>query len=429
MVKVKHARTADCVVAGFRWHKNGPGELVGSLLLGLYDDGGRLHHVGVTSSFTTADAPRSSPRSSSPCARTRWPSIPGGNGRRWPRAAPTRMPGGQSRWSQGKDLSWEPLRIERVCEVKYDHLQGDRFRHATTFQRWRAGQAARGLPLRPARGHAAGRAGGDLRRMTRRGRRCAPGRARSARRLARACTACAAEWTPARDARGPPSTTKKARSPAAQAARFSALVDKGIADIESYLRPAAPDGLREGRIVYHVGADAALFDDARPQRVPDGRARAVGLRPLSPRDRPRAGPVAAPLRLAQRGFASYVESYVSENIGGYDAHVFSKTGNRGVDGEAARWLSREAGQRRAPLRRRARRAAGDAGGAAARGRAVLRACPSRSRSSSCSGSGLGPVISARLLARPGGAPWLRVSGRTVEDWKAEWLKTLPAGAV
>jgi ATP-dependent DNA ligase len=135
MFKIKHARTADCVVAGFRWHKTGPGTLIGSLLLGLYDDSGRLHHVGVTSSFTMVRrrelveelAPlRADALAGHPWRE--WAEI-GGDG--------TRMPGGQSRWSAGKDLSWEPLRIERVCEVKYDHMQGDRFRHAATFQRWR----------------------------------------------------------------------------------------------------------------------------------------------------------------------------------------------------------------------------------------------------------------------------------------------------
>ena len=135
MVKVKHTRTADCVVAGFRWHKNGPGVLVGSLLLGLYDGGGRLHHLGVTSSFTNAMrrqlAQELEPLRQNALADHPWREWAEGSG------GATRMPGGQSRWSQGKDLSWEPLRIERVCEVKYDHLQGDRFRHATTFQRWR----------------------------------------------------------------------------------------------------------------------------------------------------------------------------------------------------------------------------------------------------------------------------------------------------
>jgi ATP-dependent DNA ligase len=135
MVKVKHERTADCVVAGFRWHKQGPGTLVGSLLLGLYDDAGALHHVGVTSSFTM-DARRRLARELAPLRTDALASHPW---REWAGATDgsVRMPGGQSRWSAGKDLSWEPLRIERVCEVKYDHLQGDRFRHATVFVRWR----------------------------------------------------------------------------------------------------------------------------------------------------------------------------------------------------------------------------------------------------------------------------------------------------
>jgi ATP-dependent DNA ligase len=136
MIKVKHARTADCVVAGFRWHKEGKNTLVGSLLLGLYDDLGTLHHVGVTSAFTMLRrrelALELTPLRDHALEKHPW--------RDWADAAGhemTRMPGGQSRWSAGKDLSWEPLRIERVCEVKYDHLQGDRFRHATTFLRWR----------------------------------------------------------------------------------------------------------------------------------------------------------------------------------------------------------------------------------------------------------------------------------------------------
>jgi ATP-dependent DNA ligase len=135
MVKVKHARTADCVVAGFRWHKQGPGQLVGSLLLGLYDAKGALHHVGVTSSFTMAVRRQLAHE----LAPLREKALAGHPWREWAAAidGSTRMPGGQSRWSQGKDLSWEPLRPERVCEVKYDHLQGDRFRHAAVFVRWR----------------------------------------------------------------------------------------------------------------------------------------------------------------------------------------------------------------------------------------------------------------------------------------------------
>jgi len=139
MIKVKHARTADCVVAGFRWHKSGQ-DAVGSLLLGLYDDGGTLHHVGVTSSFTMA-VRKQLVGELAPLRRNALAAHPW---RDWAQAdahESTRMPGGQSRWSVGKDLSWEPLRIERVCEVKYDHLQGDRFRHAATFLRWRPDRA------------------------------------------------------------------------------------------------------------------------------------------------------------------------------------------------------------------------------------------------------------------------------------------------
>jgi ATP-dependent DNA ligase len=136
MIKVKHARTADCVVAGFRWHKAGKGELIGSLLLGLYDDHGSLHHVGVTSSFTMAMRKQLA-RELAPLRERALDEHPW---REWAEAGAgeiARMPGGQSRWSAGKDLSWEPLRIERVCEVKYDHMQGPRFRHAAVFQRWR----------------------------------------------------------------------------------------------------------------------------------------------------------------------------------------------------------------------------------------------------------------------------------------------------
>jgi ATP-dependent DNA ligase len=141
MLKIKHARTADCVVAGFRWHKNGPGTHVGSLLLGLYDDGGKLHHVGITSSFSWGrraelveelEPLREKARDGHPWSDwAEWAAAGS------PEASGTRMPGATSRWNRGKDLSWEPLRIERVCEVAFDHLQGDRFRHATTFQRWR----------------------------------------------------------------------------------------------------------------------------------------------------------------------------------------------------------------------------------------------------------------------------------------------------
>ena len=134
MLKVKHARTADCVVAGFRWHKSGK-DAVGSLLLGLYDDAGALQHVGVTSAFPMARR-RALVKELEPLRANAMEKHPW---RDWAGAAAesTRMPGGQSRWSAGKDLSWEPLRPERVCEVKYDHMQGDRFRHGALFQRWR----------------------------------------------------------------------------------------------------------------------------------------------------------------------------------------------------------------------------------------------------------------------------------------------------
>jgi ATP-dependent DNA ligase len=135
MIKVKHARTADCVVAGFRWHKNGKDRLIGSLLLGLYDDRGVLQHVGVTASFTMAMRAQLAAELAPLGER----AMEGHPWRAWADVGSemNRMPGGQSRWSAGKDLSWEPLRIERVCEVKYDHMQGDRFRHAAIFQRWR----------------------------------------------------------------------------------------------------------------------------------------------------------------------------------------------------------------------------------------------------------------------------------------------------
>ncbi|HEY6098331.1 MAG TPA: ATP-dependent DNA ligase [Anaeromyxobacter sp.] len=139
MVKVKHARTADCVVAGFRWHKNGPGTMVGSLLLGLYDGAAKLHHVGICASFTAARRMELVEE----LAPLRANAMEGHPWRDWAEWADgagqpdRRMPGASSRWNRGKDLSWEPLRPERVCEVAYDHLQGDRFRHGTHFQRWR----------------------------------------------------------------------------------------------------------------------------------------------------------------------------------------------------------------------------------------------------------------------------------------------------
>ena len=141
MLKIKHARTADCAVAGFRWHKSG-NDAIGSLLLGLYDNRGTLHHVGVTSAFSMARrrelVTELAPLRQGALDDHPWKDRAGASG-----AGTTRMPGGQSRWSAGKDLSWEPLRVERVCEVRYDHMQGDRFRHGTTFTRWRPDKPAR----------------------------------------------------------------------------------------------------------------------------------------------------------------------------------------------------------------------------------------------------------------------------------------------
>jgi ATP-dependent DNA ligase len=137
MLKVKHLRTADCVVAGFRWHKDGEG--VGSLLLGLYDDAGVLHHVGVASSFSAA----ARTELLADLAPHREGALDGHPWRSWAEAdadaaaSGQRRPGAQSRWNAGKDLSWEPLRIDLVAEVAYEHLQGDRFRHTARFQRWR----------------------------------------------------------------------------------------------------------------------------------------------------------------------------------------------------------------------------------------------------------------------------------------------------
>jgi ATP-dependent DNA ligase len=134
MLKIKHERDCDCVVAGFRWHKAGEG-IVGSLLLGLFDDSGGLQHVGVCASFTQEKrrelAGFLEPYRTDALANHPW--------RGWAEleGSGQRMPGGQSRWSQGKDLSWEPLRPELVVEVAYEHMQGSRFRHMAQFRRWR----------------------------------------------------------------------------------------------------------------------------------------------------------------------------------------------------------------------------------------------------------------------------------------------------
>jgi ATP-dependent DNA ligase len=137
-LKIKHERECDCVVAGFRWHKKGSGTMVGSLLLGLFGDAGKLEHVGVCASFSDAKrkelvsflAPyRENALSTHPWRAWASHGVESGGEQR--------MPGGQSRWSQGKDLSWEPLRPELVIEVAYDHMEGSRFRHTAQFRRWR----------------------------------------------------------------------------------------------------------------------------------------------------------------------------------------------------------------------------------------------------------------------------------------------------
>jgi ATP-dependent DNA ligase len=140
MFKIKHERDCDCVVAGFRWYKDSDGSLVGSLLLGLFNDAGELQHVGVCASFTREkrkelvqylEAYRHDALTNHPWHN--WNEQNGANG-----DGEHRMPGGQSRWSQGKDLSWVPLRAELVVEVTYEHMQGRRFRHMAHFRRWRA---------------------------------------------------------------------------------------------------------------------------------------------------------------------------------------------------------------------------------------------------------------------------------------------------
>jgi ATP-dependent DNA ligase len=141
MFKVKHERDCDCVVGGFRWHKRGPGT-VGSLLLGLYDDEGALHHVGVVASFT--DKKRKElvellePYREGALVSHPWKEWAGSTG-----GDTQRIPGAKSRWSQDKDLSWEPVRPELVVEVAYDHMQGTRFRHTAQFRRWRVDKKPR----------------------------------------------------------------------------------------------------------------------------------------------------------------------------------------------------------------------------------------------------------------------------------------------
>ncbi|MFF0791386.1 ATP-dependent DNA ligase [Streptomyces spiralis] len=135
MFKVKHERTADVVVAGYRLHKSGP--VVGSLLLGLYDDHGRLQHVGVAAAFSM----KRRAELIEELAPLRMDDVAGHPWAAWSDEAAhesARLPGAPSRWSGRKDLSWVPLRPERVAEVAYDHLEnGARFRHTARFRRWR----------------------------------------------------------------------------------------------------------------------------------------------------------------------------------------------------------------------------------------------------------------------------------------------------
>ena len=139
MLKIKHKRDCDCLVAGFRWYKEAEGREVGSLLLGLYDDAGTLQHVGVCSSFSAAQR-RELVKFLAPYRKSALADHPW---RDWAQSGADgqdkehRMPGAQSRWSNGKDLSWEPLRPELIVEVTYEHMQSGRFRHMSHFQRWR----------------------------------------------------------------------------------------------------------------------------------------------------------------------------------------------------------------------------------------------------------------------------------------------------
>jgi len=137
MIKIKHERTCDCAVAGFRWYKGEKEQAIGSLLLGLYDDRGDLQHVGICSSFKTERRKGLLEE----LAPLRERALEGHPWRDWKEHdaahAAQRKPGMKSRWNANKDLSWEPLRVERVCEVSFDHMQGRRFRHSTHMKRWR----------------------------------------------------------------------------------------------------------------------------------------------------------------------------------------------------------------------------------------------------------------------------------------------------
>jgi ATP-dependent DNA ligase len=143
MWKIKHQRTVDCVVAGFRWYKGGKDKLLGSMLLGLYDAEGRLQHVGVAAGFKMADREKLADllRPLSEGARDNHPWREWAEFQDEAAAGEQRVPGAMSRWNRGKDLSWVPIRIEKTCEVSFDHMQGSRFRHGSHFLRWRPDKA------------------------------------------------------------------------------------------------------------------------------------------------------------------------------------------------------------------------------------------------------------------------------------------------
>ena len=136
MFKVKHERDCDCVVAGFRWHKGSEKTAVGSLLLGLYNDSGNLEHVGVCASFTAAKR-KELVEFLAPYREHAIENHPWKAWAEWDTTGAQRKPGAGSRWSVGKDLSWEAVRPELVVQVAYDHMQGSRFRHTAQFRRWR----------------------------------------------------------------------------------------------------------------------------------------------------------------------------------------------------------------------------------------------------------------------------------------------------
>jgi hypothetical protein len=211
-----------------------------------------------------------------------------------------------------------------------------------------------------------------------------------------------------------------------EAERFARLLDQGIADVEAYLRPAAPGGLREGRIVYRVAAD-----------LPYSMTRGRNVSLLAERVRTDSAPylhetvhvlLPAPNRSLwlSEGFASFVESHVSETMGGYDAHVFSRTGNRGVDGEAARWLSRERGRDVLPYVG----VPGEPPEMESERRRV--AAPFYVVSQSFTKFlverlGLAQVV-ALVSSRDPEGELARASGRSVDTWKAEWLSAIGASA-